>query len=288
MPSTVAETEPVSTATSCLNTASTADGGVVRLHRIPEFPTKEGKRQWQLQQMAGAFRVFAKLGFADGGSGHISLRDPVRPDTFWINPYGVHFGLLTVSDMVHIDEDGNRIGGGDKPVNTAGFIIHAALHKRRPDINAACHLHSPYGRAWSTFGKPIDMLNQDSCMFYDDLAVYANFGGVVFAKEEGGRIADALGPYKKNVILQNHGILTAGGTIGEAAAFFIALERACQTQLMVEAAIAPNGSSLKKTLVSDEEAKYTKQGTGTPEVMYMQFEPEYQHMLKVSGGDFLL
>lgn len=74
MPSTVAETEPVSTATSSLNTARTADGGVVRLHRIPEFPTKEGKRQWQLQQMAGAFRVFAKLGFADGGSGHISLR----------------------------------------------------------------------------------------------------------------------------------------------------------------------------------------------------------------------
>lgn len=288
MPSTVAETEPVSTATSILNTAHKKDGGVVRLHRIPEFTTKEGKRQWQLQQMAGAFRVFAKLGYADGGSGHISLRDPVQPDTFWINPYGIHFGLLTVSDMVHIDEDGNRIGGGDKPVNTAGFIIHAALHKRRPDINAACHLHSPYGRAWSTFGKPIDMLNQDSCMFYDDLAVYANFGGVVFAKEEGGRIADALGPSKKNVILQNHGILTAGGTIGEAAAFFIALERACQTQLLVEAAIAPNGSCLKKTLVSDEEAKYTKQGTGTPEVMYMQFEPEYQHILKVSGGDFLL
>ncbi|KAH7129495.1 class II aldolase/adducin N-terminal [Dactylonectria estremocensis] len=288
MPSTVAVTEPVAKPTSSLNTATTADGDVVRVHRIPSFPTKEATRKWQLEQMAGAFRVFAKLGYADGGSGHISLRDPVNPDTFWINPYGIHFGLLTVSDMVHIDEDGNRLGGVDKPVNTAGFIIHAAIHKRRPDINAACHLHSPYGRAWSTFGKPIEMLNQDSCMFFDDLAVYANFGGVVFAKEEGGRIADALGAHKKNVILQNHGILTAGGTIGEAAAFFIALERACQTQLLVESAVAPNGSSLKRTFVSDQEAKYTKQGTGTPEVMYMQFEPEYQHMLKVSGGDFLL
>lgn len=89
-----------------------------------------------------------------------SYTDPVRPDTFWINPYGTHFGVLKVSDMVHIDEDGNRIGGAEKPVNTAGFMIHSALHKRRPDINAACHLHSPYGRAWSTFGRPIDMLNQ--------------------------------------------------------------------------------------------------------------------------------
>ena len=214
-------------------------------------------------------------------------QDPAQPDTFWINPYGVHFGLLNVSDMVHVDENGNRIGGANKPVNTAGFIIHSALHKRRPDINAACHMHSPYGRAWSIFGKPIEMLNQDSCMFYDDLAVYTNFGGVVFAKEEGDRIANALGSSKKNIILQNHGLLTSGGTVGEAAAFFIALERACQTQLLVEAAVAPDGSQLKKTLVSDEEARYTKQGTGTPEVMYMQFEPEYRFTLKTTGGDFL-
>ncbi|KAJ4346375.1 uncharacterized protein N0V89_010304 [Didymosphaeria variabile] len=223
--------------------------------------------------MAGAFRVFAKLGFADGGSGHISLRDPIQPNTFWINPYGVHFALLTVSDMVHVDEDGNRIGGADRLINTAGFIIHSAIHQRRPDINAACHMHSPYGRAWSNFGRPIDMLNQDSCMFYDDLEVYTNFGGVVFAKEEGGRLADALGPRKKNMILQNH-----------------ALERACQCQLLTEAAIGGDigkSSGLKKSIVSEEEAVYTKKGTGTPEVMYMQFEPEYRLILKESNRDFL-
>ncbi|RKL25965.1 hypothetical protein BFJ72_g13922 [Fusarium proliferatum] len=253
---------------SILNTAKAQDGKVKRIHKIPEFPTKEATRQWQLGQMAAAFH-------------------PVEPETFWINPYGVHFGLLTVSDMVHIDENGNRIGGAEKPVNTAGFIIHAAIHKRRPDINAACHLHSPYGRAWSTFGKPIEMINQDSCMFYNDLAVYANFGGVVFAKEEGNRLADALGATKKNIILQNHGLLTSGSTIGEAAAFFIALERACQAQLLVEAAVAPNGSQLKKSIVSDEEAQYTKDNTGSPEAMYMQFEPEYQMLLKESKGDFL-
>ncbi|KAL1597291.1 hypothetical protein SLS60_008875 [Paraconiothyrium brasiliense] len=240
--------------------------------------------------MAGAFRVFAKLGFADGGSGHISLRDPIQPNTFWINPYGVHFALLTVSDMVQVDEDGNRIGGADKLINTAGFIIHSAIHQRRADINAACHMHSPYGRAWSNFGRPIDMLNQDSCMFYDDLEVYTNFGGVVFAKEEGGRLADALGPSKKNMILQNHGLLTCGGTVAEAAAFFIALERACQCQLLTEAAIGGDigkSSGLKKSIVSEEEAVYTKKGTGTPEVMYMQFEPEYRLILKETNGDFL-
>jgi len=216
----------------------------------------------------------------------LTLLDPIQPDTFWINPYGVHFALLTVSDMVHVDKDGNRLGGANKPINTAGFIIHSALHQRRPDIHAACHVHSPHGRAWSNFGLSIDMLNQDSCMFYNDLAVYTNFGGVVFAAEEGGKLADALGPTKKNMIMQNHGLLTAGATVGEAAGFFIALERACQTQLLTEAAVA--GGRVQKTFVGEEEAAYTKEGTGRPEVMYWQFEPEYQLVLKESNGDFLV
>lgn len=129
-------------------------------------------------------------------------------------------------------------------------------------------------------------------MFYNDLAVYPSFGGVVFAAEEGQKIADALGPTKKNIILQNHGLLTTGGTVAEAAAFFIALERACQTQFLVESAIAPGSvggtlTRLQKTFVGDEEAEYTKNGTGTPSVMYMQFDPEYQLILKETGGNFL-
>lgn len=217
--------------------------------------------------------------------------DTVDPKTFWINPYSVHFSLLKVSDMVHVDDEGNRLGGNDAPINKAGFIIHSAIHAARPDINAACHMHSPYGRAWSTFGRPIDMLNQDSCIFYEDLAVYAAFGGVVLAPAEGANIARALGAHKKNAILQNHGILTCGGTVGEAAAFFIALERACHTQLLVEASVAPGSmgaaSGLKKTLVSDQEALYTKEGTGTPAVMRKQFNPEYQAILAETKGDFL-
>ncbi|KAI7334513.1 hypothetical protein KC315_g3719 [Hortaea werneckii] len=212
--------------------------------QIPRPMALMDQRKWQLEQMAGAFRIFAKLGFADGGSGHISLRDPVEPSTFWINPYAVHFGLLTVSDMV-------------------------------------AHIQ------WSLLAKIIT----DSCMFYNDLAVYSSFGGVVFAPEEGSRIAAALGTQHKNIILKNHGLLTCGGTVAEAAAFFIALERACQTQLLTEAAIAPGsvgaGNGLEKSFIGDEEASYTKQSTGNPEVMYKQFEPEYQLIVKETGGDFL-
>lgn len=65
--------------------AMLASGG----YEAPSMPRIEDpykKRQWQLDHMAGAFRVFARKGFTEGTAGHISVRDPVNPSTFWINP----------------------------------------------------------------------------------------------------------------------------------------------------------------------------------------------------------
>lgn len=191
------------------------------LHHIPTFTDKYAEREWAKQHMAAAFRTFARLGWADGASGHISLRDPVSPENFWINPYAVHFELMKASDLVLIDHHGRPVGPTKHKVNAAGFIIHSSIHRARPDINVAVHLHSPAGRAWSAFGKGIDMVTQgerilrglylqtngciDACMFYRSLAVYEGFGGVVLAEEEGIRLANALGSDKQHLILQNHG-----------------------------------------------------------------------------------
>jgi hypothetical protein len=76
--------------------------------------------------------------------------------------------------MILVDYDGKAIGGNmSRPANAAGFLIHSALHKARPDVVAACHTHSPAGKAWSTFVRPLEMLNQDVTYFYKDAqAVY--------------------------------------------------------------------------------------------------------------------
>ncbi len=78
--------------------------------------------------------------------------------------------------------------------------------------------------------------------------------------------------------------MSCGGTVDEAAAFFIALERACQAQLLAEAAAA-NG--IQKKYVGEKEAEYTKEKSGTPAVIYTQLQPEYNMILKETGGDFL-
>lgn len=55
------------------------------LQQVPKFTDKHVERQWAKQHMAAAFRTFARLGWADGASGHISLRDPVDEKLFWIS-----------------------------------------------------------------------------------------------------------------------------------------------------------------------------------------------------------
>lgn len=171
---------------------------------------------------------------------------------------GVHFGLLKASDMVHIDGNGTVIGGNRHAVNAAGFMIHSAVHRARPDAHAACHAHSKYGKAWSTYGRPLEMINQDALMFWNNHSVYSSFGGVALAHEEGNRIAAALGDRNRAVILQNHGLLTTGSTVDEAAFLFGLLERSCEIQLMVETI------GLPKQLISDEEAAYSFKYIGNP------------------------
>jgi ribulose-5-phosphate 4-epimerase/fuculose-1-phosphate aldolase len=128
-----------------------------------------------------------------------------------LNPLSQHFSQISVSDLILVNEDG-QVVEGDEPINAAAFAIHSEIHKARPDVDAACHAHSVYGKAFSVFGRELDMMTQDSLRFWKSHAVYDNFGGVVLDREEGKRIAKALGNGKA-VILQNHGLLTVGKTV---------------------------------------------------------------------------
>jgi ribulose-5-phosphate 4-epimerase/fuculose-1-phosphate aldolase len=124
---------------------------------------------------------------------------------------GKHFATLKASDMVLVDYDGNVVGGNtSRPANAAGFLIHSAVHKARPDVTAACHTHGKAGKAWSAFARKLEMINQDVTYFYGDAqAVYHEFGGVVLSEEEGQRLAAALGSKGKGLILRNHGLLVS-------------------------------------------------------------------------------
>ncbi|HQV58387.1 MAG TPA: class II aldolase/adducin family protein, partial [Ilumatobacteraceae bacterium] len=114
-------------------------------------------RLWRKQRLALAFRIFGRFGFDEGVAGHITARDPGDPETFWVNPFGLSFKLITVDDLIRVDHHGTVVEG-DWPVNQAAFAIHSELHKARPDVLAAAHSHSLYGKAWSALGRPLEPL----------------------------------------------------------------------------------------------------------------------------------
>ena len=230
----------------------------------------EDERQVRKQELAAAFRVFGKLGFSEGVAGHITARDPEFPDTFWVNPFGMSFNLIKVSDLIRVDHEGNLLHG-KRPVNRAAFCIHAEVHRARPDAVAAAHAHSLHGKALSTLGIPLAPITQDACAFYQDQGLYTDYLGVVNDFEEGRRIGAALGPAKA-VILQNHGLLTVGQSVAAAAWWFITMERSCQAQLLALAAGTPK-------VIDHDTATLVRSQIGGPLAGWFQFRPLWDQII---------
>ena len=240
------------------------------------FETVEEERQHRKVKLAAAFRMFSKAGLDEGVAGHITVRDPEFPDSYWVNPFGMHFSMIKSSDLVRVDHDG-QVVEGTRAVNGAAVAIHCAVHAARPDVIAAAHAHGPYGKTLSSLDMRIEPLTQDSCAFYEDHGVYADYRGVVLDKEEGERIGRALGPHKA-VILRNHGMLTVGETVDSAAWWFLTLERTCQSQLMAYSAAA--GLGTKPIQIDPVEAKGTYGQVGFEFAGWFQFQPIWERISK--------
>jgi ribulose-5-phosphate 4-epimerase/fuculose-1-phosphate aldolase len=240
-------------------------------HQFPTFSSTEDERRHRKERLAAAFRLFSRFGFDEGVAGHITARDPELTDHFWVNPFGMHFGQIKVSDLLLVNHEGEVVEGR-WDVNRAAFCIHSQVHAARPDVIAAAHAHSTYGKTWSALGRKLDPLTQDVCAFYDDHEVFDDYTGVVLDIEEGKRIAHALGDCKA-VILRNHGLLTVGHSVDEAAWWFITMERSCQVQLMAEAA----GTPVK---IDPDMAKTTSKQVGEHVAGWFSFQPLYDRIVK--------
>lgn len=218
------------------------------------------------QRLAASLRIFGRFGFDEGVAGHITVRDPEQHDHFWVNPMGRSFKQMRVSDLLKVDHEGNVVEG-EGLLNGAAFTIHSRIHMHHPEITAAAHSHSLYGKAWSSLGRKLDPLTQDACAFYEDHVVFEDYTGVVLEMSEGDRIAQALGD-NKAVILQNHGLLTVGESVDEACWWFVTMERSCQAQLLAEAAGTPRS-------IPHEMALHTGSQVGSSLAGWFSFQPLY-------------
>ncbi|WP_344527990.1 class II aldolase/adducin family protein [Streptomyces albiaxialis] len=239
-----------------------------RLHFAtpPRHASPADERRHRKERLAAALRVFARKGYEEGVAGHVTARDPEFTDCCWVNPFGVPFGHVTVSDLLLVNGDGQVLEGRHH-VNQAAFAVHSQVHRARPDVVAVAHCHSTYGRALAALGEPLEPITQEACAFYEAHTVLDAYTGVTVNEDEGRRIAAALGPHKA-VVLRNHGLLTVGDSVDAAAWWFLQMERSCEIQLTARAAGKP-------VLIDHASAVSTREQLGADLVAWINYQPLY-------------
>jgi ribulose-5-phosphate 4-epimerase/fuculose-1-phosphate aldolase len=247
---------------------------------LPVFTNVADHRRHLKERLVAACRAFSLQGFDYGFAGHLTVRDPENPSLYWTNPMAVHFSQVKVSNLILADHEG-RVVEGKYAINRAGFVLHAAVHEAQPDIVAMCHAHTVYGTAFAALGKKLEPITQDACAFFEDHVVIGDEAGQVAVEVKAGhKVANAFTGVKA-AIHQNHGLLTASRHSIEAAAFwFIALERCCQQQLMIDATgIAPR-------LVPEERARYSREHVGSEYIGWLHFQAIWDQLVATQPDMF--
>ena len=137
---------------------------------------------------------------------------------------------------------------GDGVINTAAYYIHHPILEARPDVVSAIHVHTGWGTPFSAEVRPIEPITQESCVFFEDHAIFDDEEVQVQSVEGGKRIAVALGA-NRAIILRNHGLLTVGELVEDAVGSFVQMERVAEAHMKARKAVP----------ISPEAARYAKQ-----------------------------
>jgi len=173
-------------------------------------------------------RIYAG-GMTTTSGGNLSVRDP--EGDVWVTPTGIDKGHLAPADIVCL-RDGCVVEGQHRP--TSEYLFHLAIYERRPDIQAIVHAHPPALAAFGIVQKtPDTRVTPDSYWICGPVgcAPYALTG----SEELAGRIADAFGQGFDSVLMENHGVVTAGDDLLHAFHRFEALEYCARTIISASA-----------------------------------------------------
>lgn len=184
--------------------------------------------------LAAAIRLALRFGLNEGICNHFSFMIPGQDQgdhRFLVNPYGLHWQEIRASDLVLVNERGDKLEGeGD--VEPSAFWIHSRIHIEHPAGACVLHCHMPYATALTWLeDMTLEMAGQNAIFFHDRIAYDPVYGGLVKGAEEGDRIARAMGE-KRVIFMANHGVTVVAPTVAEAFNDLYYLERACQGQIL--------------------------------------------------------
>lgn len=197
----------------------------------PSLRERVSAEEWDTRvDLAACYRLAAHYRMTDLIYTHISARVPGPEHHFLINAFGQLWDEISASTLVKVTLDGDVVedptGYG---INRAGYVIHSAVHRARPDVQCVMHTHTAAGIAVSAQEQGLLPFCQHAMRFTGRLG-YHDYEGLALELDEQARLTRDLGEHKA-MILRNHGLLTCGRTIAEAFDLMYYLERSCQAQV---------------------------------------------------------
>ena len=203
------------------------------VHKLAASAGKErvSAGEWDARvDLAACYRLAAHFRMTDLIYTHISARVPGPEHHFLINAFGLLWDEISASALVKVTLDGEIV---DDPtatgINRAGYVIHSAVHRARPDLTCVMHTHTAAGIAVSAQDQGLLPLSQHAMRFTNSIG-YHDYEGLALELEEQARLTRDLGS-RKVMILRNHGLLACGESVAEAFDLMYYLERACQSQI---------------------------------------------------------
>ena len=172
--------------------------------------------EWQARvHLAAAFRLANRAGWNKGIANHFSMIVPGSTDRYLLNPRELHFSEITASNLIVVDEKGNRLAGHGQ-VRAVAFYLHGRLHKALPGAKCILHAHAPYSTAISLVrGGRLGKAH----------GIAMGLGRLVCYDDEADRLIRIVGPDKRIIFHAMHGMTTLGATVAEAYDHFYFAER---------------------------------------------------------------
>jgi ribulose-5-phosphate 4-epimerase/fuculose-1-phosphate aldolase len=192
---------------------------------------KQDTAAWQARvDLAAAHRLAVIQGFSEGIFNHLTLAVPGRTDSFFLNPFGLHWSEVTASNLLTVSYEGKVLEGTGE-VERSAFCIHAPIHRLNRKHACVLHTHMPYASALTRLEEPeIKAIGQTEIGFLDEIAYDQEYTGLAYDPAEGERLSGVLGD-KSILFMANHGVVVCGDTVAKAYDRLYYLERACQVQL---------------------------------------------------------
>ena len=184
------------------------------------------KIEFAKDEVIAAGRYLARRQYHVALGGNVSAR--VAEGVLVCTRHGADKESLTSDDLVVCDLSGRKLDGVGEP--TSEFSMHRVSYAARPEVRGVIHAHPPTATAFAATSVPLDQLQLPEMLVLLGpvaLAPYATPGSEL--------LADNLAPFLPGhdaFLLENHGALTLGRTVRQAALRMDLLEFCARISLM--------------------------------------------------------